>query len=219
MVCPQDKEPLIFLGDSSSARPSSGGVLLFFYHEVSESSLPQPMSTVCPSWQCTQEASGSVFSPATHEEVEDNNEIPLLQTGQIQASQAFVASPVLQALNHIRGLLLDSLQFPSGFSALGSPELDTELEKWPWKSGVKRITTTSLSLLLHSPDAALYTGSFHFYNDASLTFSTNCSPGSPNPFPVRLLPRWSFPNVYSCTVQDFALVMLNFVRFHSTKEI
>lgn len=88
-----------------------------------------------------------MFSLSTHVAVEDNDEIPLLQTDQIQVSQAFVPYHVLQALNHISGLLLDSLQFPRGFSIPGSPKLDTVLKKWTQKSGVKRITTTSLSLL------------------------------------------------------------------------
>lgn len=88
-----------------------------------------------------------MFSLSTHVTVEDNDEIPLLQADQIQVSQAFVAYLILQALNHINGLLLESLQFPRGSSILGSPELDTVLEKWTRKSGLKRITTTSLSLL------------------------------------------------------------------------
>lgn len=77
--------------------------------------------------------------------VEGNHEISLLQGIWIQVSVG--ASGVLQALHHISGLLLVLLQFFSVFSVLGSPELDTVLEKWPRKSGVKRITTTSLSLL------------------------------------------------------------------------
>lgn len=79
--------------------------------------------------------------------VEDSDEIPVPQADWIQVSQAFFVSHVLQTLSHISSLLLDSLQFHSVFSVLGSPELGTVLEKWPGKSGVNTITNTSLSLL------------------------------------------------------------------------
>lgn len=99
-----------------------------FYFSPTKTQSP-PSHRLCPLFVLLRSAPRKhlpLFSLTTRVAVEGNNEISLLQGIWIQVSLG--ASGVLQALHHNSGLLLDSLQFPSVFSELGSPELDTVLE-------------------------------------------------------------------------------------------
>lgn len=168
-----DGETVSSLGVSSSAWPPLVGILF----ALTQSECSVPVSIASP-WQCTWEASASVFSLTQYLAVEDHDQAPLLPAHQPQVSLACLAQHVLQAPNHTTAPLRDSLQFLSVFSVLE----DRELQKWPHKCCEEQNNHFPQPAGYFLVDAVQYTGSLCFYNDVLWTFSTNCLPGSPNLF-------------------------------------
>lgn len=94
-----------------------------------------------------------------------------------------------------------------------------EAQKWPHKCSKEQNNHFPQPAGYTLADAVQYTGSFHFYDDALLTFPTNCLPGSPNLFLRGCFLVGRFPTFTASQCKTSHLVVLNFVRFYSMKAI
>ena len=103
---------------------------------------------------------------------------------------------MLQSLNYLCGLLLDSLQYANASLILGSPELGTAHQVWPYQCWIEGSDHIPWSVGNIPADAAQNSISFLCHNSALLADVQAWCPPGPQVFFAKLLSNWAAPTTY-----------------------